>query len=154
MNFQETKLFDIVVPPEHQPIDTALFWCFDPRFWETLLKVIDYFNLKPGEFDVIDIAGGSKGFSSPSNEHDQPFLLSQLKIALTLHKARRIILMVHSDCGAYGYPKFPSWDEERNFFHLELRKSKDEIQRSLGIDLSAVEIVLAIARFDGVYRIA
>lgn len=151
--YSEEKLFDSKVNREHNPVETAIFWCFDPRFWKSLLKTIRHFNLKPGEFDVISVAGASKGFGNPKTEYDQPFLLDQLMTALVLHKAKRTIFLIHSDCGAYGYPYFETAEEEQAFLHSELKKNKDAAERLLKKKGLKTEIIVLIARFDGVYRV-
>jgi carbonic anhydrase len=53
-------------------------------------------------FDHIKIAGGAKCLASPEHESEREFVLEQIRKSMRLHGARRVILMVHSDCGAYG----------------------------------------------------
>ena len=36
------------------------------------------------------------------HESDREFVLEQIRKSMRLHGMRRVILMVHSDCGAYG----------------------------------------------------
>ena len=52
--------------------------------------------------DPIKIAGGAKVLASPEREADREFVLDQIRKSMRLHGTRRVILMVHSDCGAYG----------------------------------------------------
>jgi len=52
--------------------------------------------------DPIKIAGGAKSLASPERETDREFVLDQIRKSMTLHATGRVILMVHSDCGAYG----------------------------------------------------
>jgi carbonic anhydrase len=52
--------------------------------------------------DAIKIAGGAKALASPENEADRDFVLGQIRKSMRLHGIRRVILMLHSDCGAYG----------------------------------------------------
>jgi carbonic anhydrase len=40
--------------------------------------------------------------ASPELERDREFVLEQIRKSMRLHGTRRVILMVHSDCGAYG----------------------------------------------------
>ena len=40
--------------------------------------------------------------ASPEHEADREFVLDQIRKSMRLHGTRRVILMVHSDCGAYG----------------------------------------------------
>src|SRR5208282_4717604 len=52
--------------------------------------------------DPIKIAGGAKCLASPEHETDREFVLDQIRKSTRLHGTNRVILMVHSDCGAYG----------------------------------------------------
>ena len=52
--------------------------------------------------DPIKIAGGAKSLASPDHEGDREFVLEQIKKSIRLHGANRVVLMLHSDCGAYG----------------------------------------------------
>ncbi len=40
--------------------------------------------------------------ASPEHETDREFVLEQIRKSIRLHGTMRVILMVHSDCGAYG----------------------------------------------------
>ena len=52
--------------------------------------------------DPIKVAGGAKSLASPELETDREFVLEQIRKSMRLHDTKRVILMVHSDCGAYG----------------------------------------------------
>jgi len=43
-----------------------------------------------------------KYLASPDSERDRAFVLDQIRKSMLLHGTRRVILMTHSDCGAYG----------------------------------------------------
>jgi carbonic anhydrase len=80
--------------------DAAILWCFDNRFdlgFRKFLKRIGVTNSDP-----IKVAGGAKCLASPEQESDREFVLEQIRKSRRLHGTRRVILMVHSDCGAYG----------------------------------------------------
>jgi hypothetical protein len=75
-------------------------WCFDNRFdagFRKFLKRIGVYHSDP-----IKIAGGAKSLASPEHESDREFVLGQIRKSMRLHGAERVILMLHSDCGAYG----------------------------------------------------
>jgi hypothetical protein len=94
------KLFHFDAPREKYHCDAAILWCFDNRFelgFRKFLKRIGVVN-----FDPIKIAGGAKCLASPEHESEREFVLEQIRKSMRLHGARRVILMVHSDCGAYG----------------------------------------------------
>lgn len=94
------KVFHFDAPREKYHCDAAILWCFDNRFemgFRKFLKRIGVMNSDP-----IKIAGGAKCMASPEHESDREFVLEQIRKSMRLHGTRRVILMLHSDCGAYG----------------------------------------------------
>src|SRR6202035_3579602 len=94
------KVFHFDAPREKYHCDAAILWCFDNRFelgFRKFLKRVGVANSDP-----IKIAGGAKCLASPDRESDREFVLEQIRLSIRLHCTRRVILMVHSDCGAYG----------------------------------------------------
>jgi hypothetical protein len=94
------KLFHFDAPREKYQCDAAVVWCFDNRFdagFRKFLKRIGVYNSDP-----IKIAGGAKSLASPEHAGDREFAIEQIRKSIGLHGARRVILMLHSDCGAYG----------------------------------------------------
>lgn len=94
------KLFHFDAPREKYHCDAAILWCFDNRFelgFRKFLKRIGVMNSDP-----IKIAGGAKVLVSPEHESDREFVLDQIRKSVRLHGTKRVILMLHSDCGAYG----------------------------------------------------
>jgi hypothetical protein len=92
------KLFHFDAPREKYQCDAAVVWCFDNRFeagFRKFLKKIGVYNSDP-----IKIAGGAKCLASAG--HESEFVLEQIRKSIHLHGANRVILMLHSDCGAYG----------------------------------------------------
>ncbi|MGA9307717.1 MAG: carbonic anhydrase [Candidatus Sulfotelmatobacter sp.] len=94
------KVFHFDSPREKYICDAAVLWCFDNRFdlgFHKFLKRIGVVYPDP-----IKIAGGAKSLASPELETDREFVLEQIRKSMRLHDTKRVILMVHSDCGAYG----------------------------------------------------
>jgi len=94
------KVFHFDAPREKYHCDAAILWCFDNRFelgFRTFLNRIGV-----NYSDPIKIAGGAKCMASPEHESDRQFVLEQIHRTMRLHGTRRVILMLHSDCGAYG----------------------------------------------------
>jgi hypothetical protein len=94
------KVFHFDAPREKYHCDAAILWCFDNRFelgFRKFLKRIGVINSDP-----IKIAGGAKVLATPEHEADREFVLEQIRKSMRLHGTRRVILMLHSDCGAYG----------------------------------------------------
>src|SRR5271169_592259 len=94
------KVFHFDAPREKYQCDAAVIWCFDNRFdlgFRKFLKRIGVANSDP-----IKIAGGAKCLASPDLETERQFVLEQIRKSMRLHGTRRVILMLHSDCGAYN----------------------------------------------------
>jgi len=94
------KVFHFDSPREKYHCDAAVVWCFDNRFelaFRKFLKRIGVANSDP-----IKVAGGAKCLASPENEAERAFVLEQIRKSRRLHGTSRVILMLHSDCGAYG----------------------------------------------------
>jgi carbonic anhydrase len=94
------KVFHFEAPRGSYHCDAAILWCFDHRFdlgFRKFLKRIGVANSDP-----IKVAGGAKCLASPEHEAEREFVLEQIRKSMRLHGTSRVILMVHSDCGAYG----------------------------------------------------
>lgn len=53
-------------------------------------------------FDPILVAGGAKCLAGSDLEGDRQFVLEQIRKSMRLHGTQTVLLMLHSDCGAYG----------------------------------------------------
>ena len=76
--------------------------------------------------DPLKIAGGAKDFRLPGRRHRAKFALSQVQTSMRLHRTNRVILMVHSDCGAYGGLQAFDGNEER-----EAENHEAELRRAI-----------------------
>lgn len=94
------KVFHFDSPRERYSCDAAVLWCFDNRFDLGFHKFLKRLGVVYS--DPIKIAGGAKSLASPELETDREFVLEQIRKSIRLHDTKRVILMVHSDCGAYG----------------------------------------------------
>ncbi len=152
------KVVDVKVDLSHRSIKCGIIACIDSRFTESLNKFIkEYLGLTPEEIDIFRWAGGAKGLASPGNEHERPFALNQLLISAKEHHVRKFYLVVHSDCAGYGFPSFPSEDEEKRFFSSELKKAKLVAQEFLeNVEIEGrkieAEIITVFFSADGIWR--
>lgn len=80
--------------------DAAVVSCFDNRFHIGFTKFLKRMGISNS--DHIKLAGGAKHLASPEHETDREFVLEQIRKSVRLHATRLVILMLHSDCGAYG----------------------------------------------------
>ena len=76
--------------------------------------------------DPIIVAGGAKSLASPEHEADRDFLIGQVEKSIRLHGTDRVVLLLHSDCGAYGgLQKAFGGDQTAEFHH-----HRDELRRA------------------------
>ena len=94
------KVFHFESSRERYQCDAAILWCFDNRFDLAFHKFLKRTGV--ANSDPIKVAGGAKCLASPELETDREFVLDQIRTSMRLHDTKRVILMVHSDCGAYG----------------------------------------------------
>ncbi len=122
--------------------EAVVLACIDFRFWrETEQFVRGY--LKINDFDFPKLPGSVKAINEAETE-EIPFLC--LDVPCRLHKAKKIILINHSDCGAYGgLKKFNGDLEKEEIFHYqELKKASKKLQKNF----PRKEIVLVFAGFN------
>jgi hypothetical protein len=125
------KIFHFDAPRERYICDAAIVWCFDNRFEIGFRKFLKKIGVV--YWDAIKIAGGTKCLASPDQESDRDFVLNQIRISMRLHQTKRVILMLHSDCGAYGGLEAygGNADAERAHHRQELRKAADVIAAAI-----------------------
>ena len=142
------KVFHFDSPREKYHCDAAVIWCFDNRFeigFRKFLKRRGIFSSDP-----IKIAGGAKSLASPEHESDREFLLDQIRKSIRLHGTKHVILMLHSDCGAYGGLSAFGNNPQREAEHHdhELKKAAENLRSAI----PAVEISGYFVNFEGVYE--
>src|SRR3989339_287107 len=77
--------------------------------------------------DVISLAGAAKGLADGKGS----FLESQIDLSKRLHEIKKVILVNHTDCGAYGgHAAFASSEEEQVKHVSDLHTAKEQIQSS------------------------
>src|ERR1700722_447424 len=94
------KVFHFDAPRAEYHCDAAVIWCFDNRFQLGFAKFLKRLGI--ANSDPIKIAGGAKCLAAPEHETDREFILEQIRKSMRLHGTKLVILMLHSDCGAYG----------------------------------------------------
>ncbi len=144
------KVFHFDSPRERYKCDAAVVWCFDNRFELLLRKLVKRLGIV--YYDPIRIAGGTKYLASPDDERERQFVLNQVRISMRLHETRNVILMLHSDCGAYGGLAAFGGDAEK-----EAENHRAELQRATSYLLSQIpELTVTpyFVDFEGVWGFA
>lgn len=72
--------------------EAIIVTCIDFRFQEYINNWIKE-NFAPKTYDRVAIAGGV---------FDLDYVLKQIEISHRLHHIRKVVLINHEDCGAYG----------------------------------------------------
>jgi carbonic anhydrase len=143
------KIFHFTSPTQRYKCEAAVIWCFDNRFELVLRKLLKRLGVE--YFDPIRIAGGTKYLAAPEHEYDREFVLEQIRISMRLHQTHTVILMLHSDCGAYGGLAAFGGDPEKEARHHCL-----ELQRATSYLLSQIpELTVKpfFVDFEGVWDI-
>jgi carbonic anhydrase len=143
------KVFHFDSPRERYKCEAAVVWCFDNRFELVLRKLLK--RLGVGYFDPIRIAGGTKYLASTDDEANRTFVLEQIRISMRLHETKTVILMLHSDCGAYGGLAAFAGDADK-----EAENHRAELQRATSYLLSQIpELTVKpyFVDFEGVWEI-
>lgn len=98
----------------------------DFRLRDELMRWIDGSGIFEGGFDVVSLAGASKSLADGRDEI-KDFFLKQVSVSTDLHRADRIIIFHHSDCGAYAKDYTFTSKEEEKVKQIEDMKSSREI---------------------------
>jgi carbonic anhydrase len=137
---------------EHYTADACVVWCFDDRFY----KLLKAFGKQEGfvHIDLVKIAGGAKALASmESASPDRDFVLNQIKTSVRLHGTKRVVLMLHRDCGAYGGSKsFADAEAEKAELIKQLHQAQDLVKKELR-DVDGLVVDICFADFDGLYKV-
>jgi len=143
------KVFHFDSPSEHYTADAAVLYCFDHRINTAVRKFLK--RQKIERFDMIVVAGGAKTLASPPNDSERDFILEQLGTSIRLHQAKRVLVMNHSDCGAYGGLAHFKGDRaaEADFHRSELLRARELLTSSF----PGIPVELYFVEFDGVWAV-
>lgn len=141
------KVFHFPSPREHYTCDAAVIWCFDHRFHQAFAKFLKRRGIENP--DVIKLAGGAKALASGSSS-EREFVLDQIRKSIALHGTKLVILMLHSDCGAYG-----GLQAFGNDAQLEFERQEAELLRardSLRDTIPGIKVEPYFVDFEGVWQ--
>ncbi len=144
------KVFHFDAPREGYVCDAAIVWCFDNRFRQGFAKFLKRIGIVYQ--DQIKIAGGAKALASPDHPGDREFVLDQIGKSIRLHETKLVILMLHSDCGAYGGLAGAFGGDAK----LEGRRQEEELRRAAACVRQAfpeVEARTYFVDFEGVWQV-
>jgi carbonic anhydrase len=142
------KIFHFESPRQRYTADAAVVWCFDHRFDVVLHKLLKKIGVE--RFDPILVAGGAKNLSSPATANDRQFVLDQIRTSIRLHSTKNVMLMLHSDCGAYG-----GLAAFNNDTAAEAENHRQEMHKAvacLKAEIPEVEVRSFFVDFEGVWE--
>lgn len=142
------RIFHFESPRERYKSDAAVVWCYDHRFELAFSKLLKRIGIIYS--DPIRVAGGAKCLARPDQETDRAFVLDQIQTSIRLHQTETVILMVHSDCGAYGGLQAFQGDTEK-----EAENHRQDLHRAaqfLHANIPEIAVRGYFVDFDGVFE--
>lgn len=118
--------------------------CIDFRFGKAIKKYLEEQGLL-GDIDIVSVAGAAKNLVSPNSPSDTEFILRQIEISKKLHNIKELILMNHTDCGAYGGRKAFGSDGAEKTQHIEDMKKAGKLIHTRYPDLEIKTILATIS---------
>lgn len=143
------KAFHFDSPRAPYAADAVVLCCFDFRINHAVREFLRHQGIQSP--DMIVIAGGAKTLASPRNDFERDFILEQVRLAIRLHRARRMILMSHSDCATYGGLAAFQGDPQ-----VEAAHHTQELQRAAELvktNFPELAVACFFVNFDGVHAV-
>ncbi len=112
--------------------DSIVVHCIDFRFQKYLDPwLLEHFG--HGNFDRVSLAGGV---------FDVFAVLRQVEISDRLHKIKKVVLVNHEDCGAYG--------KEGNY--ARHKADLEEVERKIGALFPHLDVEIYYLHLDGEFE--
>ncbi|HPN96777.1 MAG TPA: hypothetical protein PLK35_03345 [Candidatus Moranbacteria bacterium] len=123
--------------------EAVVLTCIDFRFWRETLEFVEK-ELGIKTFDFPSLPGSAKAINECLNDTD--LAMQCINVPCDLHHAKKIVIVNHEDCGAYGGSAKFSGDAkaEINFHENELKKAKEKIMEKY----PDKEVILAYAKLS------
>lgn len=118
--------------------------CIDFRFGKAIKEFLEE-NQLLDNCDIVSLAGAAKNFAEPPAPYFMDTVLTQLEISYRLHQISQVILMNHTDCGAYGGKEaFESAEAEYERHISDMKKAEEMIKKNFP-DLQVKKVLAKIA---------
>jgi len=143
------KVFHFDAARENYHCDAAIVMCFENRFEPGFRKFLKRRGIIHS--DPIKVAGGAKCLASPERDSDREFVLEQIRKSTLLHGTTRVILMLHSDCGAYGGLDGGFAGDAR----AEAEHHEQELRRAAEVvaaTFPGIEVQMYFVDFEGIWE--
>lgn len=104
--------------------EAAVFCCIDFRYWRETVEFVEK-ELGIKSFDFPSLPGSAKAINECTGGD---ITMSCADVPCNLHHAKKMVVVNHEDCGAYGgSSKFQNSEEEQRFHESELKKAKEKL---------------------------
>lgn len=123
---------------DNHQAENIVVTCIDFRLQEAINKWISE-NFAPKTFDRVALGGGVKNLDT---------ILGQIDIAVRLHHVKKVILINHEDCGAYGQENFPDTQTEHLKHTEDLKKASLKIHQ----EFSDIKVNTYYLHLDGTFE--
>lgn len=120
--------------------EAVVLTCIDFRFWN---KTVQFVGQEMGikSFDFPSLPGAAKAINESSGSD---LAMNCINVPVELHHVKKIVIVNHQDCGAYGgSAKFKGDSEAEQKFHEEQLKLAKE---KLSAKYPDQEIILVYAK--------
>ncbi|MBU1180137.1 hypothetical protein KJ885_04290 [Patescibacteria group bacterium] len=116
-----------------------LIHCMDFRLHEDIKNWMQNQGIL-GDTDLVSVAGAGKDIINPEWPLYREYVLRQVQLSIKLHDMKRVILMHHTDCGAYGgksaFGGSPEKEEQKHIADMQgaaalLKQKWPDLQVSL-----------------------
>jgi len=106
--------------------EAVVLTCIDFRFWRETVEFIEK-ELGIRSFDFPSLPGAAKAINECLADSD--LAMQCIGVPCDLHHAKKIVIVNHEDCGAYGGSAIfnGDGDSEQAFHEGELKKAKEKI---------------------------
>lgn len=141
------------IDPSHYIADAFISWCFDGRFSSLLGEFVASQGWNSKNVDYVKMAGGAKVFATPEAESEGAHYCGQIEKSIKLHHTKKIVLMAHANCGAYG-KHFDDEKKEEEFYFGELDKAKKTVSGFLKEKNIDIPVEAYYADFSGLHLVS
>lgn len=127
-------------PPMSHTCSALIIHCMDFRLGPHISSWLESQGLL-GDCDIVGFAGAAKNFTDESTRDN---LLKHIELSVSLHSITKVILMNHTDCGAYGgRSAFASREEEDDAHKSALQEGERVISEKwpqLDVELKIAQV--------------
>lgn len=127
-----------IAPAEGTVCENLLLICMDFRFHRRLIDVLGFAGYH--EMDLLALPGSSK---SLIDLESREVVLKAVSTAITVHGVKRLIIVDHIDCKAYGGSEAFASSEQEISHHTEMLNKAAIIVSAMFPDLEVVKLYAA-----------